>query len=254
MWPRALLTVAWRGPGKALMLASAVGWVAMAALVTGDRLSLPTMSPGHGGHFGAGATSILDPAASFTVVWLAMIVAMSPPLLLREIGRLWRTSLRRLRHLTIGCFVSGYITVWCIAGAVLSSLFGWPTASSWRLGVAVALLAVWQCSPWRQRCLNACHRTAPLRLFGAAAGWDALRYGISTGCYCAAVCGPLMGLVLLATDYHLALMAIAVAVSVFERYSPARRPRWRLPLSRAESIDWPGYGLVEAPRFKSLPG
>jgi predicted metal-binding membrane protein len=246
MWPRALLTVVLRGPGKALLLASAVGWVVMAALLTGDRLSLSAAPPGHGGHLVAGSTSILDHAASFTGVWLAMIVAMSPPLLLRETGRLWRTSLRRLRHLTMGWFAFGYISVWCLAGAVLSSIFGWLTGSAWRIGVVVTLLAVWQCSPWRHRCLNACHRPATLRLFGTAAQRDALRYGISTGSYCAASCGSFMFLVLLATDYHLVLMAIAIVVSVFERYSPARRPRWRLPLLGGDPIDWPRYGFVEA--------
>jgi predicted metal-binding membrane protein len=280
MWLRALLIVAWRGPGKALLLASAAGWVVMAALVTGDRLSLPASSSRHGGHLAAGATSIaspeprpvsspsptagsrpphpgsrregsvLDGVAGFTAFWLAMVAAMSPPLLLRETGRLWRTSLRRRRYLTIGSFLWGYVTVWLLTGAVLSSVIGWVTVSSWRLGVAVALLAVWQCSPWRQRCVNACHRPATLRLFGTAAQRDALQYGISTGCYCAAACGSFMLLVLLATDFHLVLMAIAVAVSVVDRYSPARRPRWRLPLPGGESIAYGGF--VETPGFKTV--
>ena len=149
----------------------------MAWLLTGDRLphsavtldmastvplrSRRTMShlPGH-----------------FTAVWLAMVLAMAPPLLLREIGHLWRTSLRRLRHLTIAWFVCGYVGIWLIAGIVLSTLFGWVTVSSGRIAVAVALVVLWHCSPARQRCLNACHRLPTLRVFGTAAQLDSLRY------------------------------------------------------------------------------
>ena len=157
MWTRALLTVALRGPGKGLVLASAGGWIVMAWLITGDRFSHSAVS-GHSHAVSAMATSMFDRPNHFMAVWMAMILAMSPPLLLREIGRLWRTSLRRLRHLTIGWFVFGYVCVWLVAGIVLSTVFGWVTVSFWRIGVAVALIALWHCSPTRQRCLNACHR------------------------------------------------------------------------------------------------
>jgi predicted metal-binding membrane protein len=251
MWPRALLTVALRGPGKGLLVASAAGWIVMAALAAGNRLSHFAMSPGHGAHAVAtSASSILERPANFMAVWLAMILAMSPPLLLREIGRLWRTSLRRLRHLTIGWFVCGYVGVWSVAGVGLAIIFGWLTVSSGRIGVAVALIAIWYCSPARQRCLNACHRPATFRVSGTAAQGDALRYGISTGGYCAAACGPAMVLVVLATDYHLVVMAFAVAVSVVERYLPARRPVWRLPLLRDQSVEWPNYSFVDTHSFR----
>ncbi len=139
MWTRALLTVALRGPGKGLVLASAGGWIVMAWLITGDRFSHSAVS-GHSHSVSAIATSMFDRPNHFMAVWMAMILAMSPPLLLREIGRLWRTSLRRLRHLTIGWFVFGYVCVWLVAGIVLSTVFGWVTVSSWRIGVAAALI------------------------------------------------------------------------------------------------------------------
>jgi hypothetical protein len=137
------MTVAMRGPGKALVLASAAGWMALAWLLSGDRLSHST------GHF--------------TTMWLAMILAMAPPLLLREIGRLWRASLHRLRPLTIAWFLCGYIGIWLLAGVVLAVLAGRVAVSSERITLAVALTALWLCSPARQRCLNACHRVPTLR-------------------------------------------------------------------------------------------
>jgi len=252
VWTRALLTVALRGPGKSLVLASAGGWIVMAWLMAGERFSHSAVS-GHSHAISAMATSMFDRPNQFMAVWMAMILAMSPPLLLREIGRLWRTSLRRLRHLTIGWFGFGYVCVWLVAGIVLSTVFGWVTVSSWRIGVAVALIAIWHCSPARQRCLNACHRSPTLRVFGTTAQWDSLRYGISTGCYCAAACSLVMLLVLLVADYHLVAMAIAVAVSTLERYLPARRPGWRLPMLRGRSIDWPDYGYRDVRSFRVAP-
>ena len=222
MRPRALLTVALRGPGKGLLLASATGWIAMAWLLTGDRLSHAAHVPGH-----------------FTAVWLAMVIAMAPPLLLREIGQLWRTSLRRLRPLTIAWFLCGYVGIWMVAGVALSTLSGWVTVSSDRIAAAVTLVVLWHCSPARQRCLNACHRVPTLRVFGTAAQVDSLRYGVSTGCYCAATCGLIMLLVLLMKDHHLIVMAMAAAVMTLERHLPARRPGWQLPILRGRAPDWP---------------
>jgi predicted metal-binding membrane protein len=238
MWGRALLTVALRGPGKGLLLASVVGWIAMAWL-----LALP-----HGGHaVAATATPMSHSPVHFTAMWSAMILAMAPPLLLREVGRLWRASLRRLRHLTIASFLCGYAGIWLLAGVALSTLFGWVTVTSERITVAVALVVLWHCSPARQRCLNACHRVPTLRVFGTAAQWDSLRFGVSTGCYCVAACGLLMLLVLVVRNYHLAAMAVATAVTTLERYLPARRPVWRLPVVRGRSLEWPDMPVAMGP-------
>ncbi|MET0556909.1 MAG: DUF2182 domain-containing protein [Vicinamibacteria bacterium] len=222
MWARAVLTVALRGPGKALLLASALGWIAMAWMLAGD------------GH----PHAMSHAPDRFAAVWLAMILAMAPPMLLREIGRLWRASLRRLRGLTIAWFSGGYVAVWLAAGAGLGLLAEWVARGPQRITAAVALVALWQCSPARQRCLNSCHRPPTLRVFGAAAQWDALRYGISTGVTCAASCGPVMLLVLLVDGHHLAAMALATVVATLERYWHARSPGWRLPFSRGRSFGW----------------
>jgi len=218
VWPRAVVTVALRGAGKYLLLASGIGWMAMGWLLAtrGD----------HAFH-SAGAA-----------IWLVMILAMAPPLLLREIGHVWRASLRRLRRLTIAVFLCGYVGTWLIAGIALSALSGWFTAGAARVAFAAALVGLWHCSPARQRRLNACHRVPPLRVFGIAAPWDSVRYGISTGCACAAACGPIMLIALLVTDHHLVAMAVASVAITVERHAPARRPRWTLPLRLSRSPDW----------------
>lgn len=229
MWRRALLTVALRGPGKGLLLASAVGWIAMAWL-----LALP-----HEHAVAATATPMFHSPVHYTAMWSAMILAMAPPLLLREVGRLWRASLRRLRHLTLASFLCGYVGIWVLAGVALSTLSEWVSGRAERIAVSIALVVLWHCSPVRQRCLNACHRVPTLRVFGTAALWDSLRYGLSTGCYCVAACGLLMLLVLLANGHHLAVMGVTAAVSTLERHLAARRPVWHLPIWRGRTPDWP---------------
>ena len=238
MWARAVMRVALRGPGTALLVASAAGWIAMAWLLTADRGPYSVVAMGHGEHAASTATTLSHPSDHFLAMWLAMILAMAPPLLLREIGRLWRTSLRRLRHLTLAWFLCGYVGIWLLAGVALAMLSGWVTVSSERITTAIALVALWHCSPARQRWLNACHRVPTLRVFGTAAQWDSLRYGVSTGWYCAGTCGLAMLLVLLAKNHHLLGMALVAVVATVERHLPARRPAWRLPILR-RSREWP---------------
>ena len=82
----------------------------MAWLLAGDRLPYSAEAMNHGEHVVAStATRLFHASGHFTAMWLAMILAMAPPLLLREIGRLWRTSLHRLRHLTLAWFLCGYV-------------------------------------------------------------------------------------------------------------------------------------------------
>jgi len=245
MWPRALVTVALRGPGKGLLLASAAGWIALAWLPMGDGMPHSAVTLAHGDHaVAATAMPMSHLSGHFTAMWLAMVLAMAPPLLLREIGRLWRTSLRRLRPLTIAWFLCGYAGIWMLAGAALSTLFEWVTVESERIAVAVALVALWHCSPWRQRCLNACHRVPTLRVFGTAAQLDSVRYGVSSGCYCVATCGLVMLLVLQVKDHHLIVMAVTAAITTLERHLPARRPAWQLPLVRGRAPDWPDMAVA----------
>jgi predicted metal-binding membrane protein len=239
MWPRAVAAIAWRGPGKVLLLASAAGWVALALLLSGDGLTDSPPAIGHRVHSALSATAPMSHSIPpFTAMWLAMILAMAPPLLLREVRRLWRSSLYRTRHLTLATFVCGYVGIWLLVGLALVLLSGWVMLSAARVVVAVAIVLIWHASPARQRCLNACHRVPSLRVFGGVAQWDALRYGVSTGGYCTGACGLAMLLVLLATDHHLAAMAVVSAVAIYERHLPARRPAWRLPLARRRSAEW----------------
>jgi predicted metal-binding membrane protein len=184
-------------------------------------------------------------------MWTAMVLAMGPPLLLRELRRVWRGSLRRSRALAIGWFCGGYVAVWLLVGALVALASEWLFASSGVTVAAVVAVTLWHCSPARQRCLTACHRSPALRVFGAAARWDALRYGVATGAYCGATCGPLMVLTLLANDYHLLAMSTAAVLVTIERYQPPKPPRWQWPVWRGRALEWHAMPSVAA---SSPPG
>ena len=242
---RAVTATVRRTPGPALLFTSVLGWATLVWLTA----TTAAAGAGHAAHavYAGHVVHGNDPGLTTDAVtavagvasashgpamWFAMVVAMSPLLLLREVSLVWNGSLRRTRALTVLVFACGYVLAWIAAGLVAFPV-ATAAASVW-LGWSVAVLvAVWHCSPLRQRCLNVCHRTRRLRAFGAGAQTDAWRYGAVTGAACAATCGPLMVLVLLAAHAHLLAMAGATVLLMIERYRPGQRPRWRLPFAPA---------------------
>lgn len=93
-------------------------------------------------------------------------------------------------------------------------------------GVLIAIL--WQVSPTKQRCLNACHRRPSLAAFGVRAECDVSAFGVTHGLWCIATCWALMLLPLLIAQWHLPVM-IAVGLFLFgERFERPAPPRWRL--------------------------
>jgi hypothetical protein len=236
---RGVATVVRRTPGPALVFVSLVGWVAMVWLTVVGHASVgaelgSAASVAHS-HLATGASSaaaaIVAPAhaASGLLIWSAMVLAMAPPMLWREIGRLWRGSLHRTRALSVAVFAAGYSVVWLLVAVVAVPLAGGLAVNAALIAVALASALLWQCSPLRQRALNSCHRAPALRTFGHKAVWDAASYGLRTGGACVATCGPIMVLVLLATDFHLIAMAAASLLLTAERYGAPLPPAWRPP-------------------------
>jgi predicted metal-binding membrane protein len=173
----------------------------------------------------------MNPPASLAAGWGLMLVAMMSPVLIQPVCYIRRRSFRHRRARSIALFVAGYAAIWMALGAVLLAM---------ELGVkllapqsylpaagAVLIASVWQFSPIKQRCLNRCHAHGELAAFGAAADWDALRFGMTHGIWCGGSCWALMLLPMLLPLGHVAAMA-AVAVLIFgERLEPPRPPCWR---------------------------
>lgn len=242
---RALLRVAQRGPTRTALFLSAAGWILTAWLLGANRAQHGAVHMAARAHLGlAPGLATFGAPLDFVALWLAMILAMAPPLLIREVAQLWRGSRRRLRHFLIAWFVVGYVLCWMLAGVVLRLVCERFSASVPVIAITTLIVVLWHCSPLHQRAINACHRAQPVCAFGARAHWDALRYGASIGSYCIATCAADMLLVLLLSGHHLVAMAFTASLATLERYLPPRRPRWRLPVLRPSSPEWSSVSVT----------
>ncbi|MCA1456619.1 DUF2182 domain-containing protein [Bradyrhizobium sp. BRP22] len=177
---------------------------------------------------GINATAILA-----TALWIVMVIAMTAPLLAQPIAQLRLRSLARRRNRSLGLFAAAYLLVWIAAGPVLLAV---PKAVEVLAGavdlpaitIAVAIAALWQAAPLRQRALNRCHRLPNLSAFGTAADRDCIQFGLTHGLWCAATCAPLMLLPMMAPAFHLPLMLLLSVALQLERLAPARPPSWTL--------------------------
>jgi predicted metal-binding membrane protein len=222
-WPAAL-----RQQPMPLLAVSAAGWTLLALQDTSYAVPALCLSAGASAAAGLIAALTFNPPLWLGLAWLAMLLAMMPPLLAQPLLYLWHRSLRRRRARAIALFVIGYGTVWLAAGIVLTMLAIALDVMSPLSGLALALLIalVWQVTPVKQVCLNRCHSQPPLAAFGLRADADALRYGMTHGIWCAGACWALMLVPLMAGRLHLAAMAAVMLFQVVERMRPGRAPRW----------------------------
>ncbi len=228
-----------RRPWPALLLLSLCGWIGFAAsshaiTVPGYCVSLARYSVERSWR-DFELAFLLNPPVVMVASWSLMLLAMMPLLLARPIEHLWTRSLPRRRGRALALFAIGYLVVWLSAGALLTVVavmlkvgLGWATPAVTGLGFLIAV--IWQASPTKQVCLNACHRRPSLSAFGLAADRDRLCYGVTTGFSCFGVCWALMLVSLVANGAHLLAMVIASLILLVERQVPARPPKWRLPM------------------------
>jgi predicted metal-binding membrane protein len=218
-----------------LLLASMAGW---ALLLPSDRqLILPGLcfSPGARPASG-GIEGILafNPARALLLGWLAMMLAMMPPLLTQPLAHLWHRSLTHRRARATLIFAVGYSAVWLAAGIVLTAaailIEATTIAAETPALIAVAVAVAWQIAPFRQICLNRCHHLPRLSISGVAADLDCLHYGIALGFWCVGSCWSLMLLPLVAGELHPFVMAALSVGLVVERMAPARGARWGFEL------------------------
>ncbi len=170
----------------------------------------------------------ISAAAIFTVMWLAMMVAMMlpstiPMLLLYRRGAVFRGE----EHLGQAMFVlgGGYFFVWTLFG-VVAYLIGviitrgamhsdaFSRALPFAGGLALCLAGIYQLTPWKSACLKHCRDPLTLvahHLHGGRFG--AFRIGIHHGAFCSACCWALMLIQLVLGVMNLTVM-VAVAVMI----------------------------------------
>ena len=225
---KAYLSVLSEPPLPVLILFSLVAWLAL--LQNGHDLHAISTS----GHHHVADHDDIHALLQQGWSWLIMLVAMMAPLLAEPIRHLWARSLPRRRLMAIFVFVVAYVAIWMLAGAVLSliaSLLQTLFVNSWftMSCLALAIVIVWQASPWKQVCLNYCHWSPRLSPFGFSAVWDCWRFGIVKGFWCVGSCWALMLLPMFIVQAGLPLMLINGLNIVVERWQPARPAQWRVP-------------------------
>ncbi|HYW13299.1 MAG TPA: DUF2182 domain-containing protein [Longimicrobium sp.] len=186
-------------------------WVVPAAAAAWVLMAVPPQP--HAGHHGHAPVRGGDALAT-----LAMIVAMMLPLAVPSIRHVARSTSRR--YGAMACFLAGYLAVWMLvmlaitaAWTFTASLAGWTAAA---VG-AVAVAALWEVAPARQRHARRCDRTVPLARAGWRAHADCARYGVTSGIACAGTCWALMA-VCVAFTHSLPVMAVLFGVQVGARY------------------------------------
>jgi predicted metal-binding membrane protein len=156
-------------------------------------------------------------AASFTGMWVVMMVAMMLPALLP-----------RLRHVRPGPAVlsaAGYFLVWTLLGVIVFALGaaltqmllqvnGVARAVPLLSGLAVLLAGAFQFTAWKARHLAGC-RQPPMPL--PAHGLTAWRHGLRLGVHCICSCAGLTALLLVLGVMDLWVMALVTAAITAER-------------------------------------
>lgn len=217
-----------------VLMMSAITWILLLAEPGGIGLPAHCAATSAGGMPLTGSFRMLlamNPPASLAAGWALMLLAMMPPVLIAPLCHIRLRSFTSRRARSMVLFLAGYAAIWMSLGG---PLLGMELAvklfapQSYLPAAGVILIAlVWQCSPIKQRCLNRCHAHRELAAFGAAADFDALRFGMTHGIWCAGSCWALMLFPMLLPGGHAGAMAFVTVLIFGERLERPMPPRWR---------------------------
>jgi predicted metal-binding membrane protein len=176
----------------------------------------------------------MNPLSSLIAGWAVMLVAMMSPTLIAPIGHIVKRSFKHRRLWSVALFTLGYAAIWLAAGGVLLAvrlMLSLLVPLSFAPAIVVGIVVfVWQCSPFKQRCLNRNHNHRELAAFGFAADLDVLRFGVTHGLWCVGSCWALMLFPMLLPEGHLVAMALVTFLMISERLEQPRRLSWGLRL------------------------
>ncbi len=164
--------------------------------------------------------------------WSIMLVAMMLPVLIAPIRHVRDRSFSHRRSRATALFVAGYAFMWLAAGVVLvASAMGVRASVEYPLVLtifSIILVLAWQFSPLKQHCLNQGHAHPQLAAFGAAADFDALKFGFVHGFWCVGSCWGLMLLPMLFSSGHLIVMTVVSLWIWGEHFDRPMPPNWRI--------------------------
>lgn len=174
-------------------------------------------------------------AAIFTLMWLAMMVAMMlpsalPMLLLYRRAVAFRGEVHPGRAMF--SVATGYFLVWTLFGIVAYAIGVVITRSAMHSpsfsralpcagGLALSIAGFYQITPWKSACLKHCRD--PLALVAthlSPVRFGAFRMGIHHGAVCAACCWALMLIQLVLGVMNLTVMVVVAFVIALEKLLP----------------------------------
>lgn len=175
----------------------------------------------------------VNPIPSLIAGWALMLVAMMSPLLIGPILHVMGQNFKRRRWRSVSLFLIGYFTVWMVVGIfsmamVLMLFLLIPQYLGVAALVAGIIAVIWQCTPFKQRCLNRNHYHRSLASFGWLADRDALKFGLTHGAWCVGSCWALMLFPMLLPQGHILAMFIVTYVMIAGHLEHPEMPRWKL--------------------------
>jgi predicted metal-binding membrane protein len=241
--------------GISLLLwgAVAIAWLLTLLLVVlghGDLLM------DHDALLGGGARSWLPSILLFLGTWQLMTAAMMLPTSLPMTQIFWQVSRRQEGpRLAFGLFLLAYFAVWtdfavmALVGDMglhwLVDRWSWLGQRPWLIsGTVLVLAGLFQFSPLKERCLDACRD--PLSYLwrnyarGPRAAW---RMGIGHAMFCLGCCWALMLTMFAVGVGSLAWMTALTGVMVIEKTVPQGRPI--VPVVGAALVAWGVLVLIQ---------
>lgn len=176
--------------------------------------------------------SLVGAAATFLLMWQAMMIAMMLPSswpMLELYERVARHAKHSRPHLDTLVVAASYFAVWGAFGClafVIGMEISRAAMTSVRMsrwipgagGIALILAGVWQLTSLKLVCLKHCQD--PLLFLGHAyrrGTWGAIRVGLHHGAFCAACCWALMTIQLLLGVMNLLVMITIAAIIAIEK-------------------------------------
>jgi predicted metal-binding membrane protein len=164
--------------------------------------------------------------ALYLLMWGVMMVAMMYPSSVPLVRMYYRTldgRGRGERLLRVGAFLGSYTLLWTAVGVVpLAVNYVIPVsraaASGAFLGTTLLLLAAYQLSPYKERCLDHCRTPLGFLLTHSRPGVrGAARMGLDHGTYCLGCCWALFAFMVVVGTMNLVWMAGITLVLSVER-------------------------------------
>jgi predicted metal-binding membrane protein len=205
-----------------------------------------------------GPNTALGSLGFFSVAWAVMMAAMMLPSaapMVAVYGRIQRS------RAAVALFVAGYLALWTAAGVGAYAIsvaarrasfdaLSWNRAGPLVAAAVLASAALYQLTPWKERCLARCR--APLGFVVThwrAGRAGAVRMGAVYGAWCLGCCWALMASLFALGVMSVAWMALVGVLVVVEKSLPwGRAPRFGV------AVLLMGLAVAVAVDAASVPG